>query len=701
MGMATAGEAQLFGDYAALLRAALPDLGGWCCQARAGEALFAAPPPGQPLPATPPAAGRQAAGPWVVDTLVLDGHRVTAGTLSLWLPAGAAPPAAAVAAAVEPVRRVLARELGLRLELLESRRRLGVQAAEERLLHAVEQLVHRAEEGAALLATILSLCRRELPAAGAALLVPGLGIRLQQGEAPGLDTVGDLFADLATANDAAEPPPVHRAPGLHAVGLRRGGGTLAGVFVLAGLDASAFSERRLARIARYVVSHVESLLDRDYDRLTGLADWSVLARQLGAAAGEPDPCRHTLLYFDVDQMHVVNEAFGAATGDELLAAFGGILRASLPGRPVARLDGDHFVALLRDTGPAEARALATAIAARLPEIEFRAGEQVHRPSVSIGVGALPASATSAQACLAPAQVACQAAKERGRGRVEVYAAADQSIIRRLDDIQLVGYVRSAIDRGRLTLVAQPIVATRPPARRPYYEVLVRLLDDTGRLVSPAEFLSAAERYQLMEELDRWVVTEALRLAASVPAGIEPPRLAINLSGHSLGSERFPAFIQERIEQSGVPPDLLCFEITESVAVANMQRAQQLMHGLRRLGCHLSLDDFGTGLSSFAYLKLFPIDTLKIDGSFIRDVARNAVSQSMVAAIAEVARVMQLETVAEFVEDEPTLALVGRLGITWAQGYHLGEPRPLAGVLAGLPAAAALTKQRSPGLRPAM
>jgi EAL domain-containing protein (putative c-di-GMP-specific phosphodiesterase class I) len=368
---------------------------------------------------------------------------------------------------------------------------------------------------------------------------------------------------------------------------------------------------------------------------------------------------------------------------------------------VARLDGDHFVALLRDTGPAEARALAAGIAARLPELEFRAGEQVHRPSVSIGVGALPASATSAQDCLAPAQVACQAAKERGRGRVEVYAAADQSIIRRLDDIELVGYVRSAIDRGRLTLVAQPIVATRPPARRPYYEVLVRLLDDTGRLVSPAEFLSAAERYQLMEELDRWVVTEALRLAATVPAGTGAPRLAINLSGHSLGSERFPAFIQERIEQSRVPPDLLCFEITESVAVANMQRAQQLMHGLRRLGCHLSLDDFGTGLSSFAYLKLFPIDTLKIDGSFIRDVARNAVSQSMVAAIAEVARVMQLETVAEFVEDEPTLALLGRLGITWAQGYHLGQPRPLAAVLAGLPPAAGLTEQRSPGLRPAM
>jgi diguanylate cyclase (GGDEF)-like protein len=540
-----------------------------------------------------------------------------------------------------------------------------------------------------------------LPADGAALLVPGLGIRLSQGEGTDLEAAGALLAALATANVAAEPPPVHRAPGLHAIGLRRGGSTLVGVFVLAGLGASAFSERRLARIARYVVAHVESLLDRDYDRLTGLADWSVLARQLSAAAAEPDPCRHTLLYFDVDQMHVVNEAFGAATGDGLLAAFGGILRAGLPGRPVARLDGDHFVALLRDTGPAEARALAAGIAARLPELEFRAGEQVHRPSVSIGVGALPASATSAQDCLAPAQVACQAAKERGRGRVEVYAAADQSIIRRLDDIQLVGYVRSAIDRGRLTLVAQPIVATRPPARRPYYEVLVRLLDDTGRLVSPAEFLSAAERYQLMEELDRWVVTEALRLAATVPAGTGAPRLAINLSGHSLGSERFPAFIQERIEQSRVPPDLLCFEITESVAVANMQRAQQLMHGLRRLGCHLSLDDFGTGLSSFAYLKLFPIDTLKIDGSFIRDVARNAVSQSMVAAIAEVARVMQLETVAEFVEDEPTLALLGRLGITWAQGYHLGQPRPLAAVLAGLPPAAGLTEQRSPGLRPAM
>ena len=214
---------------------------------------------------------------------------------------------------------------------------------------------------------------------------------------------------------------------------------------------------------------------------------------------------------------------------------------------------------------------------------------------------------------------------------------------------------------------------------PIFEVLVRLLDDDDRQILPAEFLSAAERYQLMEDLDRWVVANTLevlgRNASTLTAS--GARFAINLSGQSLGSEAFLGFVQQQLERSAVPPGMVCFEITETVAVANLQRAQTFMHTLRRAGCRFSLDDFGTGLSSFAYLKLFPVDTLKIDGSFIQDLPTNVVSQSVVAAISEVARVMRLDTVAEFVEDEATLNLLGQLGITWAQGYLLGEPTPLA------------------------
>jgi EAL domain-containing protein (putative c-di-GMP-specific phosphodiesterase class I) len=219
-------------------------------------------------------------------------------------------------------------------------------------------------------------------------------------------------------------------------------------------------------------------------------------------------------------------------------------------------------------------------------------------------------------------------------------------------------------------------------------VLVRFLDGEDRHIAPADFLSAAERYQLMEDLDRWVVTHTLQQLAPHAAQLARAgaRFAVNLSGQSLGSEQFLPFVQKRIVASGVPPEMLCFEITESVAVANLQRAQTFMHTLKRTGCKFSLDDFGTGLSSFAYLKLFPVDTLKIDGSFIRDLSSNVVSQSVVAAISEVARVMQLDSVAEFVQDEATLALLRKLGITWAQGYLFGQPASLSERIAGLASA---------------
>ena len=221
-----------------------------------------------------------------------------------------------------------------------------------------------------------------------------------------------------------------------------------------------------------------------------------------------------------------------------------------------------------------------------------------------------------------------------------------------------------------------------------------MLGEDDQQISPSEFLSAAERYQLMEDLDRWVVANTLKLLSGSLAMLAPAkaRFAINLSGQSLGSEAFLGFVQQQLERSRVPPEMLCFEITETVAVANLQRAQTLMHTLRKSGCRFSLDDFGTGLSSFAYLKLFPVDTLKIDGSFIRDLTTNVVSQSVVAAVSEVARVMQLETVAEFVQDEPTLALLGKLGVTWAQGYLFGEPVLLTERIAGVPEMPALTER---------
>jgi Amt family ammonium transporter len=420
-----------------------------------------------------------------------------------------------------------------------------------------------------------------------------------------------------------------------------------------------------------------------------------MAEIVAASAGQPP----SLMYFDIDRLHVANDTLGRGVGDQVLASFAVILKEELAGHATTRIAADRFAALLMDTSLEDARQLGERIAGRFRRLEFGQGDRSFRPSVSIGVACVSDDAPTAAdgdglvdgGALATAQVACSAAKDRGRDRVEVYQSADVSIIQRFDDIQLVGYISKSIERGRLALLGQPIVAVKPgggASGHPYFEVLVRLLGDDDRQIVPAEFLSAAERYQLMEDLDRWVVANTLELIGRNAAGLKASgaRFAINLSGQSLGSEPFLGFVQQQIERSGVAPGMVCFEITETVAVANLQRAQTFMQTLRRSGCHFSLDDFGTGLSSFAYLKLFPVDTLKIDGSFVRDLSTNVVSQSVVAAIAEVARVMRLETVAEFVEDQATLNLLAKLGITWAQGYLLGEPTLLADRIGSLLAA---------------
>jgi diguanylate cyclase (GGDEF)-like protein len=392
-----------------------------------------------------------------------------------------------------------------------------------------------------------------------------------------------------------------------------------------------------------------------------------------------------LLYFDIDRLHVANDTLGREIGDEILGSFARIAREELPGHLLTRITSDSFAALLLDTDIDSARQHAETICNRVRLLEFGSGDRIYRASVSIGVGPLGGADGDEGGPLAAAKVACGAAKDRGRGRVEVYQAADESIIQRFDNIRLVGQIRNAIESDRLMLVAQPIMPVREVASHPYCEVLVRFLDDEGRQISPADFLAAAERYQLMEELDRWVVTRTLQLLEPhvVRLAGTGSRFAINLSGQSLGSEQFLPFVQDRLASTSVPPEMVCFEITESVAVANLQRAQTFMHTLKRIGCKFSLDDFGTGLSSFAYLKLFPVDTLKIDGSFIRDLSSNVVSQSVVAAISEVARVMQLDSVAEFVQDEATLALLRKLGITWAQGWLFGQPVPLSERVAAL------------------
>jgi len=717
---ATEGSAekeQVLGDYAALLRAFLPEIRGCHCYGANGATLWCDEPDARlpatrafraalksVLPGTGPGFLKVDLEGTVAYLITLRNERgEPLGAVVLTLPAPAATFSAEVCAErARPATRTLERELSLRFRLLEGRRKLSVQAAEERLLHEVERAVQGPADCQAMLDRILKLCRQFLEVESAAVVIPRKRIALVH---------GDHFTapELAALAGVDKEPSDRDASDRITAGIRGWGGAMVGVLALAGWKGPEFSLRRRSRVVRYLVTHIETVLERAYDGLTGLPSWPAFERQLRLAlavdVGDPP----ILMYCDIDRLHVANETLGREVGDQVLAGFAAILEDEFAGHALTRLASDRFAVLLVDGDLAEARRRADLVADRFRDLAFGEGDRRFVATVSIGIGhasrddemGSDAAGPGNDGALSTAQVACQAAKDRGRGRVEVYESADASIVKRFDDIQLVGYIRSAIDRSRLVLMGQPIATVRPSAGGTdpaYYEILVRLLDEDDRHVSPGEFLSAAERYQMMEDLDRWVVAQTLTdlgrcLDRLVPARA---RFAINLSGQSLGSEPFLGFVQQQLERSRVPPEMICFEITETVAVANLQRAQAFMHALRKSGCRFSLDDFGTGLSSFAYLKLFPVDTIKIDGSFIRDLTTNVVSQSVVAAISEVARVMQLETVAEFVEDRATLELLGKLGITRAQGYLLGEPQALASRLAELGAGAASRRRAEQG-----
>jgi diguanylate cyclase (GGDEF)-like protein len=698
---------QILGDYAALLRIVLPDACGFYCYSQNGTAIWSDPGSGAVHPDARYESALAAflAGEGLMPERVELGHGAayllplrsekdqSLGVLVILVE----PPASQMEAVrcldlTRSAVRTLQRELSLRFRLLDCYRKLNVQAAEERLLHDVDRIAHVEGDCTHVLGKLLGLCRHYLQVDSAALLVPDRRIALMQGD-------GLKHAELEKILDASietqrgdsthiMPPDKWFGADLYTINICHADKRQAGILALAGWRTADFSQRRRSRVARYLASHIEGILERGFDSLTGFMAWSSFEELLSTMGHTSGGTHHALLYFDMDRLHVANDTLGREVGDEILTGFARIARDELPGHLLTRITSDSFAALLMDTNIETARLHAEAICSRVRQIEFGRGDQIYRASVSIGVGPLDGDGEVEGGPLAAAKVACGAAKDRGRGRVEIYQAADESIIQRFDDIRLVGQIRNAIESDRLMLVAQPIMPIKDGAGHPYCEVLVRFLDGEDRHIAPADFLSAAERYQLMEDLDRWVVTHTLQQLAPHAAQLARAgaRFAVNLSGQSLGSEQFLPFVQKRIVASGVPPEMLCFEITESVAVANLQRAQTFMHTLKRTGCKFSLDDFGTGLSSFAYLKLFPVDTLKIDGSFIRDLSSNVVSQSVVAAISEVARVMQLDSVAEFVQDEATLALLRKLGITWAQGYLFGQPASLSERIAGLASA---------------
>jgi diguanylate cyclase (GGDEF)-like protein/PAS domain S-box-containing protein len=430
-------------------------------------------------------------------------------------------------------------------------------------------------------------------------------------------------------------------------------------------------QQRIAREMSYQASH---------DGLTDLANrraFELRLEELVESARAHDLV-HALLYLDLDQFKIVNDACGHFAGDQLLRQVSSTLRKDIRGGDmVARLGGDEFGVLLERCLPEDALHVAGKLQQAIDDLRFTWKERTFPVGVSVGLVPIYRGIESPSQVLGAADAACYAAKEKGRNRVQVYQPDDRELAQRRTQVQWVARLTRALEDQRFLLYAQPIVPLGGRRSGAGQEVLVRLLGEDGQLVPPGAFIPAAERYHLMGRIDRWVVGATLRwLAAHLGQPGLAPFYSINLSGPSLSDEQFVHLVGQEIDATGVPPELICFEITETSAVASVADATRFMNALREKGCRFSLDDFGSGWSSFSYLKNLPVDFLKIDGEFVRDITQDPLDQAIVGSINEIGHTMGLQTIAEFVETPEILERLQALGIDYAQGYAVAEPRPI-------------------------
>jgi diguanylate cyclase (GGDEF)-like protein/PAS domain S-box-containing protein len=432
------------------------------------------------------------------------------------------------------------------------------------------------------------------------------------------------------------------------------------------------SEREFVTCLSWQASH---------DALTGILNRREFETRLGKALDNLShrTGEHSLMFLDIDQFKVVNDTCGHAAGDQLLKRTAALLQENLGGAGLlARLGGDEFGVLLEDCDADSALAVADRLRLAVQEMRFSWNSRAFNTSVSIGLVHV-AEAGAIEETLQAADMACYVAKEKGRNRVQVYHPSDAELVQRVDEMAWVQRIRNGLDEQRFCLFAQEIRALNEAAPdHSHVELLLRLRDEDGKLVQPGSFMPAAERYGLMPLIDRWVVRNAFALIARRLSSSEPARLsscAINLSGTTFGDDDFVDYVRRQFEIYRVPPEMIYFEITETSAIADLSRAKRFIQALKKLGCRFSLDDFGTGMSSFSYLKQLPVDFIKIDGSFVTEILNSKVDRAVVEMIVHVARVMGKSTVAEFVESDAIIQVLREIGVDYAQGYAIGRPAP--------------------------
>jgi len=432
-----------------------------------------------------------------------------------------------------------------------------------------------------------------------------------------------------------------------------------------------------------------------FDPLTGLENsnsFELIIKDLLKQSWGTD-VNHAIANVDIDRLAVVNDISGRDAGDQLIKQVGQKLAGMVRSRDVvARIGSDKFGVLLENCDLPTAQIVMKKISYAVSSIDFEWEGKAHEVSISIGIAPITAEAQSVTSLMSAAETARNVSKERGRNTIHVLDLEDSNLLERKEQIRWVGQIQSALRDDQLILFAQLIKPLKTKAGKSHYEILVRMQDDDGSVIPPGKFLPAAESFYLMSSIDYWVIGKTFNeLAEHKQNSGQACQVSINLSGQSLNDPvGFAAYISNKLEQHQLDARDICFEITESAAIANIDDARFFIDQVSAYGCQFSLDDFGTGLSSFAYLKNLKVNYLKIDGSFVTDICTDPVCESMVAAINQVGHAMQLKTVAEFVENDAISQKLTEIGVDYGQGYGLGRPAPLVEILSSLPS----TKSKS-------
>lgn len=420
-----------------------------------------------------------------------------------------------------------------------------------------------------------------------------------------------------------------------------------------------------------------------HDPLTGLVNRKIFEKLVEDSMALrriiADEFEHVICYLCIDQLKLINDTYGQVAGDELLVQLSQNLRQQLRKQDtLARLAGNRFGILMEHCNLSEAQRVLDEIRKSMDEFEFVWMEKHFNTTVSLGVVPVRNDASNLIEILARADLACDAAKEHGGNGIHIHTEDDGAVVLRHEQMRWVERINQALRDDRLQLYYQPIVSINDKFQEQHYELLIRMTDSDGTIIMPGDFLPAAERYNLSSKLDRWVITTALNWLEQHSSILDENHCwGINLSGQSLTDEYLLEFVIGALAQRQISPRKIYFEITETAAIANFKNAIRFITAMQEHGVRFALDDFGSGLSSFAYLKNMPVDFLKIDGMFVREIAHSDTDYAMVKAINDVGKSMNKLTIAEFVEDAAIISRLREIGVDFAQGYGICKPKPLA------------------------